>query len=71
MAKDLASTYYPSKVKFKVLKNRIYKLSYMQHEREHIRLMTKAQCLSTANDKNIHAYIRAAIVAAFEEGIVE
>lgn len=66
-----ASTYYPSKVKFKVLKNRIYKLSWMQHGREHIRLMTKAQCLATANDKNLHADIKAALVAAFEEGIIE
>lgn len=66
-----ASTYYPSKVKFKVLKNKIYKLSWMQHEREHIKLMTKAQCLATANDKNIHADLRAALVTAFEEGVIE
>jgi hypothetical protein len=71
MAKDLASTYYPLKVKFKVLKNRIYKLSWMQHEREHIQLLTKSGCLSRANDKNIHADIRAAIVGAFEQGVVE
>jgi len=66
-----ASAYYPTKIKFKVLKNRIYKLSWMQHEREHIKLLTKSGCLAMANDPNVNKDVRAELMDAFERGDVE
>lgn len=65
------STYYPSNITVKVLKNRIYLLSYDQHERLHEKILTKAACIRFANDMNTHKDIRAAIIHAFKEGVIE
>lgn len=65
------STYYPSNIQVKVLKNRVYLLSYDQHERSHKKILTKAACIKFANDPNVNKDIRDCIIAAFEEGVIE
>jgi len=64
----VAETYYPSNIAFQVLKNKIYKLSWDQHGRPHVKLLTKGSALTTANDPNINKNLRDALVAAFERG---
>lgn len=65
------STYYPTEIELKVLKHRIYLLSYNQHERGHKKILTKAACIRFANDMNVNKDIRDCIIRAFEEGVVE
>lgn len=64
-------TYYPSNISLKVLKHKIYLLSYDQHERGHKKILTKAACIRMANDMNVNKDIRDAIINAFEEGVIE
>ena len=66
-----ASEYYPSKVTFTPLKNRIYSLTWEQFGQEKGRLLTKAMCLKMANDPNTPKELRASLVEAFKAGIVE
>ena len=67
----MVSEYYPTNIKLSVLKNKIYLLSYDQHGRTHKKIMTKAMCIKAANDINMRAEIRDAIIAGFEEGVIE
>lgn len=66
-----ANEYHPSEIKFQPLKNRIYHLSWMQFGYEKSKPLTKATCLKMANDPNVAKELRAALVEAFKEGIVE
>lgn len=65
------STYYPSKIEFKPLKNKIYLLTWQQHSTSRQKLMTKAMCLKEANNINLHKSLRDALTEAFKAGIIE
>lgn len=71
MSKPSMETYYPKDIEVKVLKNKIYLLSYTQHDRLHEKILTKAACIRFANDMNTHKDVRAAIIEAFKEGVIE
>jgi hypothetical protein len=65
------NNYYPSNITLTVLKNKIYLLKYDQHGRTHKKILTKAACVTRANDPNVSVAIRDCIIEAFEEGVIE
>ena len=65
------SDFYPSKIKFEPLKNKIYLLTWVQHGHSRQKLMTKAMCLKAANDFNLHKSLRDKLTEAFKAGIIE
>ena len=67
---SINETYYPSKISLSVLKNKVYLLQFDQHGRTNKKILTRATCISYANDININAAIRDCIIKAFEEGVV-
>lgn len=71
MKPQTKNTYYPTEIELKVLKHKIYLLTYNQHDRNHKKILTKAMCIRLTNDTNVNRDIRDCIINAFEEGVIE
>lgn len=65
-----ASDYYPSNIKLEVFPNKIYFLSWEQHQSVRSKLLNKAKAFTLVNDMNVDKSLRAEVLKAFRAGVI-
>ena len=66
-----ANDYYPSDIKFKVLPNKIYLLTWLQHGSSKQKLLNKSKAFALVNDMNTDKRLRDEVLTAFEAGAIQ